>query len=215
MHVLRLSLPLEHAPDQIASRPFDTLRVIEVPTVKPALPVVPTITLMPGGSESTHSPLRPIAVTVSVAVSPGGLTVSTAEAVRPLYVAETVTAVDVLTTDVDAVTFALTAPAGTVTLGGTVTTEALTPRPRPVPPKRIAGSVRRRLETQGSRSCAGRALGPENTSASPCRRALVEQRPVLARGRKVAPGWLKRPTAPRVNLLTAWGIGPALSVREL
>jgi hypothetical protein len=60
--------PLEQAPDQIASRPFDTLNVIEVPAVKDAEPVLPTATLIPAGVEVMREPLRPVAVTVNVAV---------------------------------------------------------------------------------------------------------------------------------------------------
>ena len=67
LHVFTLFPPLEHAPDQIASRPFDTLRVIDVPTANVAEPVPPTATLMPAGLEVTRSPLRPVAVTVSAA----------------------------------------------------------------------------------------------------------------------------------------------------
>ena len=59
--------PLEQAPDQIASRPLVTLSVIEVPAAKEAEPVLPTPTLIPAGLEVTRSPLRPVAVTVSVA----------------------------------------------------------------------------------------------------------------------------------------------------
>jgi hypothetical protein len=83
-HVRLLSPPLEHAPDQIASRPFVTLSVMDVPTLNAALAVVPTDTLMPDGAESTRSPLRPVALTVSVTVCPGGFTVSTADLVRLL-----------------------------------------------------------------------------------------------------------------------------------
>lgn len=68
VHVFRLLPALEHAPDQIASRPFDTLRVINVPVVNDAEPELPTATLMPAGLDVTRSPLRPLAVTVSVAV---------------------------------------------------------------------------------------------------------------------------------------------------
>ena len=68
VHVFLLSAPLEHAPDQIASRPFDTLSVIDVAVVKDADPVLPTATLIPAGLEITRSPLLPVAVTVSVAV---------------------------------------------------------------------------------------------------------------------------------------------------
>ena len=68
VHVLVLLPPLEQAPDQMASRPLDTLSVIEVPTVKDADPLLPVATLMPAGLEVILSPLRPLAVTVSVAV---------------------------------------------------------------------------------------------------------------------------------------------------
>jgi len=70
--------PLEHAPDQTASRPLLTLSVREVPALKLDDEVLPTVTLMPAGLELMRSPLRPVAVTVSVAAAPGGLTVSVA-----------------------------------------------------------------------------------------------------------------------------------------
>jgi hypothetical protein len=84
VHVRLFSPPVEQAPDQIASRPFVTLRVIDIPALNVALPVVPTNTLMPEGFDSTRSPLRPVAVTVSVAVCPGGFTVNTADFAAPL-----------------------------------------------------------------------------------------------------------------------------------
>jgi len=68
VQVFVLFPPLEQAPDQIASRPFVTLSVIEAPVVNDAEPVVPTDTLIPAGLDVTRSPLRPVAVTVSVAV---------------------------------------------------------------------------------------------------------------------------------------------------
>jgi hypothetical protein len=70
---LRRLLPLlEQAPDQIASRPFETVSVIEVPVLNDAVPLLPTDTLMPAGVDVIRSPLRPLAVTVSVAVPDGG-----------------------------------------------------------------------------------------------------------------------------------------------
>jgi hypothetical protein len=60
--------PLEQAPLQIASRPLETVRVIDVPVVNNADPVLPTATLIPAGFDDTLSPLRPVAATVSVAV---------------------------------------------------------------------------------------------------------------------------------------------------
>ena len=67
VHVFTLLPPLEHAPDQIALRPFDTVSVTDVPVVNAAEPVLPTATLIPAGLELTRSPLLPVAVTVSVA----------------------------------------------------------------------------------------------------------------------------------------------------
>ena len=123
MHVLVLFPPLEHAPDQIASRPLVTLNVIEVPVLNEAEPLEPTDTLMPAGLDVTRSPLRPVAETVSVAVPPppaGGFTVSVPVRVAP-------PAEPVIVTDVaDATAFdvtvnvALVDPAPTVTLAGTV-----------------------------------------------------------------------------------------------
>jgi hypothetical protein len=70
--------PLEHAPDQMASRPFETLKVIDVPVLNDADPVLPTLTLMPAGLDVTRSPLRPDAVTVNAAAADGGVTVNAA-----------------------------------------------------------------------------------------------------------------------------------------
>jgi hypothetical protein len=73
VHVFVLLLPLEHAPDQTASRPFVTLSVMDVPSAHDAAPVLPTLTLMPAGLDDTVSPLRPVAVTVRVAAARGRL----------------------------------------------------------------------------------------------------------------------------------------------
>ena len=62
VQVLTLLLPLEHAPDQMASRPLLTLKVIELLLANPADCVLPTATLMPAGLEVIRSPLRPLAV---------------------------------------------------------------------------------------------------------------------------------------------------------
>jgi hypothetical protein len=103
--------PLEQAPDHIASRPFDTVSVIDVPTAKDADPVLPVATLMPAGVDETRSPLRPLAVTVSVADCGGGgggggggdadVTVRVAVFVTPFNVAEIVTGVEALTAVVE------------------------------------------------------------------------------------------------------------------
>jgi hypothetical protein len=84
VHVFVLLPLLEQAPDQIASRPFVTLSVIDVPVPKDAVPVAPTLTSMPAGLDVTRSPLRPLAVTVNVAACDGGFTVSVAVRDTPL-----------------------------------------------------------------------------------------------------------------------------------
>ena len=66
VHVFLLFPPLEHAPDQITSRPFVALSVIDVPVVNGADPLLPTATLIPAGLDVTRSPVLPVAVTVSV-----------------------------------------------------------------------------------------------------------------------------------------------------
>ena len=76
--------PLEHAPDQTASRPLLALSVIDVFDVNPAEPVLPTATLIPAGLDVTRSPLRPVALTVKVTLTPGGFSVSVAVRLRPL-----------------------------------------------------------------------------------------------------------------------------------
>ena len=111
--------PLEQAPDQTASRPLDTLSVIAVPVAKLADPVLPTATLVPAGLEVIRSPLRPVAVTVSVTACPAGFTVSVADRVTPRDPVM-VTAVVEVTALVATAKVALVAPAATVTLDGTL-----------------------------------------------------------------------------------------------
>jgi hypothetical protein len=116
--------PLEHAPDQMASRPLVTDSVTDVPMANEADPVLPTATLMPAGVDCTLSPLRPVAVTVNGAVPPGGgaaaaFTVSEVEALSRSS-PEIVTAVSAVTDVVEIGNVAPVAPAGTVTLAGTV-----------------------------------------------------------------------------------------------
>ena len=132
VHV-RLLLPLlEQAPDQIASRPFDTLSVIDVPVAKDADPVLPTATLIPAGLDVTRSPLRPVAVTVSVAWLGGGgggggeppdaVTRSDVAANVPLNLATRFTEVLADTGNVVTEKFTRSDPAGTATLAGIVAT---------------------------------------------------------------------------------------------
>jgi hypothetical protein len=120
VQVFVLLPPLEHAPDQMTSRLFVALRVIVVPMANDAVPLLPTATLMPAGLEVTRSPPRPVAVTVSDAVCPGGVTVNVAVRVTPPALPMMVTGVDCETGAVLAVNVALVAPATTVTLAGTV-----------------------------------------------------------------------------------------------
>jgi len=120
---------LEHAPDQIASRPFETDSVIEVPVENDADAVLPTATLIPAGLDVTRSPLRPLAVTVSVTACPGGggcgVTVSVAVFVVPPNAPVIVTSVEAPTAVVVTLKFALVAPAATVTLAGRLATARL------------------------------------------------------------------------------------------
>src|SRR5918994_1402943 len=120
VQVFVLLPPLEHAPDQMTSRLFVALRVIVAPVANEAEPLLPTLTLMPAGFEVTRSPLRPVAVTVSVAVCGGGFTVRVAVRVTPPALAVIVTGVDVVTALVAIAKVALVAPCATDTLAGTV-----------------------------------------------------------------------------------------------
>ncbi|WP_171421608.1 hypothetical protein [Corallococcus exercitus] len=56
---------LLQAPDQMALRPLEAVSLTEVPSLKVALPVVPTFTSRPAGVEVTFSPDLPVAVSVS------------------------------------------------------------------------------------------------------------------------------------------------------
>jgi len=67
VQVRTLLPPLEQAPVHTAERPLDAVRVTDVPVANVADPVLPVATLMPAGLEVTRSPLRPVAVTVTVA----------------------------------------------------------------------------------------------------------------------------------------------------
>lgn len=134
VHVLALFPLLEHAPDQMASRPLVALNVIVVPAVNGADPPLPTVTLMPAGLDMTLVPLRPVAVTVSVAFWPGGVTVRVAVRVCAPAVAVTVTGVDVVTELVLIAKAAVVAPAGTRTLVGTVAAVELVESVTRIPP---------------------------------------------------------------------------------
>ena len=130
VHVFCLFPPLEHAPDQIASRPFETLSVIDVPAANDADPVLPTATFSPAGVEATVSPLRPLAVSVSVAVpvvggESDGLTSSDADLVTPPPDTEIVTGVSTATEDVKMLKPPRIVPAGTIMPFGTDATAGL------------------------------------------------------------------------------------------
>jgi hypothetical protein len=118
VHVLALFPPLEQAPDQIASRPFETLSVIAVPPANDADPLLPTGTLIPDGLEVMRSPLRPVAVSVKVAVCPAGVTVSVAVRATLPALAVIVTGVDAVTPVVVIANVALADPCATVTFAG-------------------------------------------------------------------------------------------------
>jgi hypothetical protein len=122
--------PLEQAPDQIARRPPPTDKVTDVPTLNAAEPLLPVVTLIPEGLDVIRSPLRPLALTVSVALCGGGggdadVTVRLAAFVTAFNVAVIVSGVDTVTLLVEIAKTALWEPAGTVTLAGTAATAAL------------------------------------------------------------------------------------------
>jgi len=124
VHVLVLLPLLEHAPDQIASRPFVTLNAIDVPVANDADPVLPTATFSPTGVELTVSPLRPLAVSVSVAVPVvggelEGVTSSVADFVTPPPETEIVTTVPAETDEVKMLKPPRVVPAGTIMPFGT------------------------------------------------------------------------------------------------
>src|SRR5438046_1656849 len=172
VQVLALFPPLEQAPDQMASRPFETVSVIDVPVVKDADPVVPTATLIPAGVEVTLSPLRPVAVTVSVAVR-----------VVALCAPVIVTAVDVATELVVTAKVALVTPAATVTLGGTAATAAfeLERFTRSPPPGAAAVSVTVPVEPFPPTTVAGFTDTDDNdavvTAACGVKRCVAENGP--------------------------------------
>src|SRR5687767_15686182 len=115
------------------------LSVIELPAVNEAEPVLPAATLMPAGLEVTRSPLRPVAVTVNVAVCPGGaggVTVSVPLRVVPPKAPVMLTGVEAETWLVVTVNVRLVAPEETVTLAGTAAaTELLLDRVTTAPPE--------------------------------------------------------------------------------
>jgi hypothetical protein len=130
VHVFCLFPPLEHAPDQIASRPFEALSVIDVPVPNDADPVLPTATFSPDGVEPTVSPLRPLAVSVSRAVpvvgdEPDDVTSSDADFVTPPPDTEIVTDVSTATDDVKMLKPPRVVPAGTIMPFGTDATAGL------------------------------------------------------------------------------------------
>src|SRR5262245_42362717 len=129
VHDCVLLPPLEHAPDQIALRPPETVSVIAVPVENDADEVPPTATLMPDGADVTRWPLLPLALTVSVADPPGGglggggggaeasgFTVNVADFVTPPPDTEMVTSVCCVTAVVKMLNPPRVTPDGTITL---------------------------------------------------------------------------------------------------
>lgn len=141
VHVFALAPPLEQAPDQMTSRLLVAASVIDVPVGKDAVPVLPTVTLIPVGVEVIRSPARPVAVTVSADVA-GGVTVSVAVLVTAPSLAVIVADVDVVTELVVIGNVAINAPAATVTLAGTVAAALLLVRATVHPP--VGATVERR-----------------------------------------------------------------------
>ncbi len=120
MHDFALVPPVEHAPDQIASRPSETERVTDVPSENDADCELPVATFMPAGAELTVSPVRPDAATVNVAFCAAGFIVKEAVCRMPPAAAVTVAVAGVSVMVVDIANVADVAPCATVTLAGTV-----------------------------------------------------------------------------------------------
>jgi len=113
----------EHAPVHMATRPPETVNVTRLPEGNAADPARPTATLIPDGFEVTRIPLRPLAVTVSVAVAGAtgaGLRVSTADCVTPPPETEMVPCVMLVTDEVEMLNRAEVEPAGNNNDVGTV-----------------------------------------------------------------------------------------------
>jgi hypothetical protein len=130
--------PLEQAPDQTTSRPLVALKVIDEPAGNEAAPVLPTGTLMPAGLDVTRSPLRPLAVSVRIAVCAGGVTLRMAVRVTPAALAVIVTEVAALTAVVAMAKLALLAPGATDTLPGGVAALPLLDKATANPPSGAA-----------------------------------------------------------------------------
>ena len=113
----------EQAPVQIAVRPPATVNVTRLLMGNDAAPAPPTATLMPEGLEVTLFPLRPLAVTVSVAVAGAagaGFSVSTADWVTPPPETAMVPWVRLVTDAVEMLNLAEVVPAGINSEVGTV-----------------------------------------------------------------------------------------------
>ena len=121
VQLVRLLPLLEHAPDQIALRPFETLSVIELPAGNEAVALLPTGTLMPAGLDVIRSPLRPLALTVRAMACAWvcGEICSVALRVTPAALPVMVAVVEALTVPVAMAKVALVVPWATNTLAGT------------------------------------------------------------------------------------------------
>ena len=71
VQLVRFLPPLEQAPEKTASRPFETVSVIDRPDANGAEPEPPTDTSRPAGLDVTRSPRRPETVNVTVTFEDG------------------------------------------------------------------------------------------------------------------------------------------------
>ena len=113
----------EHAPVHIATRPPETVSVTWLPEGSAADPEVPTATLIPAGLEVTLFPLRPLAVTVRLAVvgaGGAGFRVRTADCVTPPPETAIVPCVRLVTAEVEMLNLAEVVPRGNNREAGTV-----------------------------------------------------------------------------------------------
>jgi hypothetical protein len=127
VQLLRFDPPLEHAPDQIASRPFETVNVIAAPVENDADPVLPPAGAAPLSVTLPWVDEPPVTVDGltdspdSVTVGGGGgdvesgFTVSGADCVTPPPLTEIVTIVCVVTCEVKMLKPPAVVPLGTTT----------------------------------------------------------------------------------------------------
>ncbi len=134
VHVFLLLPPLEHPPDQIASLPFEALKVIDVPEVNDADAVLPALTSKATGCATVAPAAGLVREGADGSGEVEGFTDSVAVPDAPPNEPVILAAVDAVTALVVTVKLALLAPAGMVTVAGTVAALELSESDTTAPP---------------------------------------------------------------------------------